>query len=76
MNVHDSDNFAAIHILNPQPEEATCPVHGPVGDKVIDQRTGQMMTCVTCHDPMGSPNRYHLVLSAKKELCTQCHRSY
>ena len=48
----------------------------PVGDKVLDQRTGKMMTCVTCHDPMGSPNRYHLVLSGKKELCTQCHRSY
>jgi predicted CXXCH cytochrome family protein len=48
----------------------------PVGDKVIDQRTGQMMTCVTCHDPMGSEHRYHLVMSAKKELCVQCHRSY
>ncbi len=48
----------------------------PVGEKVIDQRTGQMMTCVTCHDPMGSANRFHLVLNGNKDLCTQCHRSY
>lgn len=48
----------------------------PVGEKVIDQRTGQPMTCVTCHDPMGTDYQFHLVLSGKKELCVQCHRSY
>jgi len=48
----------------------------PVGEAVVDHRTGQNMTCVTCHDPMGTDYRFHLVLSGRKELCVQCHRDY
>jgi predicted CXXCH cytochrome family protein len=47
-----------------------------VGVDVIDPRTGQSMTCLSCHDPMGSDYRYNLKLSGKKALCRQCHRSY
>jgi len=48
----------------------------PVGEKIIDHRTGQAMDCLTCHDPMGTDFRYHLKQSATKDLCVQCHRSY
>ncbi len=48
----------------------------PVGTDVVDHRTGQEMTCLSCHDPMGTEYRYHLKLSGKKALCVQCHRSY
>lgn len=48
----------------------------PVGDKVVDHRTGQTLTCLTCHDPMGTDYRYNLKQSGKKVLCVQCHRSY
>lgn len=47
-----------------------------VGSGVIDHRTGQGMTCLSCHDPMGSEYRYNLKLSGKKALCLQCHRAY
>ncbi len=48
----------------------------PVGVEIVDHRTGQSMTCLSCHDPMGTEYRYHLKLSGKKALCVQCHRSY
>ncbi|MGV1100007.1 cytochrome c3 family protein [Thiovibrio sp. JS02] len=48
----------------------------PVGEKVIDQRTGKAMDCLTCHDPMGTDFKYHLKQSGTKDLCVQCHRSY
>lgn len=48
----------------------------PVGDKVFDPRTGQQVTCVSCHDSMGTDFKFHLKKSGSKELCIQCHRSY
>jgi predicted CXXCH cytochrome family protein len=48
----------------------------PVGDKVLDPRTGQQVTCVSCHDSMGTDFKFHLKKSGSKELCIQCHRSY
>ena len=48
----------------------------PVGPEVLDTHTGQMITCVSCHDPMGSEHKYHLVAEGKKALCIRCHRAY
>lgn len=48
----------------------------PIGEKVIDPRTGGMVSCVTCHTPMGSDYKYELKLSGAKDLCVQCHKSY
>jgi predicted CXXCH cytochrome family protein len=48
----------------------------PVGDDIVDIRTLQGMTCLTCHDPMGTDFKYHLKLSGQKTLCLQCHRAY
>lgn len=48
----------------------------PVGSGVIDPRVNQDVTCLTCHNPMGTDYRYHLKLSGEKALCVQCHRSY
>ncbi len=45
----------------------------PVGEKVRDPRNGQMMTCVTCHDPKGTDFPYQLKLNGQKALCLQCH---
>jgi predicted CXXCH cytochrome family protein len=46
----------------------------PVGTKTIDPRNGQMMTCVSCHDPKGTDFPYQLRLGGEKELCVQCHK--
>lgn len=48
----------------------------PVGEKVLDPRTDQEMTCISCHHPMGTDFKYELRLSGEKDLCIQCHRSY
>lgn len=48
----------------------------PVGEKIIDPRTGLMVTCVSCHNPMGSNFKYELKLSGSKDLCIQCHKRY
>ena len=48
----------------------------PVGDKIIDPRNGQPVTCVTCHDPMGTNFKYNLRLSGEATLCLECHKNY
>ena len=48
----------------------------PIGEKVLDPRSGQIVTCVSCHNPMGTDFRYNLKLSGTKDLCIQCHRTY
>ncbi|MFH1216193.1 MAG: cytochrome c3 family protein [Pseudomonadota bacterium] len=48
----------------------------PVGEKVRDPRSDQMVTCVSCHTPMGSDFKYHLIFSGAKDLCVQCHKKY
>lgn len=46
----------------------------PVGKGVLDQRTGAVMTCVTCHNPHGTDYKNQLRLSGAKALCVQCHQ--
>ena len=64
--------------------EGTCSLAGchptqgvfthPVGEDVIDPRAKEPMSCVTCHDPMGAPEKLHLRLDPDKDLCIQCHQ--
>jgi len=46
----------------------------PFGPGVIDPRTGQMMTCLSCHSPHGTPFVSLLVDSPSRALCLQCHK--
>ncbi len=48
----------------------------PVGPNVLDPRTGQMVTCSTCHNPMGTRFKYQLIRDGKKDLCILCHQAY
>lgn len=48
----------------------------PVGPEVPDPRTGRMITCITCHNPMGTDYPYNLILDGKQQLCVQCHKEY
>ncbi len=48
----------------------------PVGEKVLDPRNGQMVTCVSCHYPMGTEFKFQLKQNGSKELCVPCHRTY
>ncbi|NPA94411.1 MAG: hypothetical protein GXO58_03175 [Thermodesulfobacteria bacterium] len=48
----------------------------PVGPEVLDSHTGQEVTCVSCHNPMGTDYKYHLREEGKKALCILCHRTY
>jgi len=48
----------------------------PIGENVFDPRTGQMMTCGSCHASKGSDYEYHTHFERKKALCVQCHAEY
>ena len=48
----------------------------PVGEKYRDPRTGEPVTCISCHDPMGAMFKFDLRLSGDKDLCIQCHKNY
>lgn len=48
----------------------------PIGPKVLDSHTGQMVTCASCHNPMGTDYPFHLRAEGKKALCILCHRTY
>jgi len=48
----------------------------PIGEDVFDPRTGQMMTCGSCHASKGSDYDYHTRFNRKKALCVQCHAEY
>jgi len=48
----------------------------PIGDKVFDPRTGQKMTCISCHASKGTDYQFHTRYERKKALCVQCHAEY
>lgn len=48
----------------------------PVGPEVLESHTGQMVTCVSCHNPMGTDHKDHLLQEGKRALCVLCHRTY
>jgi predicted CXXCH cytochrome family protein len=48
----------------------------PIGENVFDPRTGQMMTCASCHASKGTDYDYHTRFDRKKALCVQCHAEY
>ena len=48
----------------------------PVGKDAIDPRSKRDITCITCHNLMGSPEQFALRFDRKKQLCIQCHKGY
>jgi predicted CXXCH cytochrome family protein len=45
----------------------------PFGKGVVDPRTKQEMTCLSCHGPHGTAQRNILVADGKRDLCVRCH---
>jgi predicted CXXCH cytochrome family protein len=48
----------------------------PIGETVYDPRTGQMMTCSSCHTTKGTEHENHLKFAGTRDLCVQCHRDH
>ncbi len=48
----------------------------PIGEEAIDPRSKRDITCITCHNLMGTPNEFSLRFDRKKQLCIQCHKGY
>ncbi|MBD3335824.1 MAG: hypothetical protein GF355_09945, partial [Candidatus Eisenbacteria bacterium] len=46
----------------------------PVGPEVIDRRTGEPVTCLSCHQLHGPDFEDYLPLDPAMDLCIQCHR--
>ena len=80
-SLHGSDHLA---MLKDQPDKVCAKCHEehiafthPLGDQAADPRTGQGMTCVSCHDPnAGTQFTYFLRGGAEKGLCMNCHKGY
>jgi predicted CXXCH cytochrome family protein len=47
----------------------------PIGSNVTDPRTGEGMTCLSCHDPHASQFRMILRADPQRALCIECHES-
>jgi predicted CXXCH cytochrome family protein len=46
----------------------------PIGEKALDPRNLEAMSCITCHDPCtGTMFKFNLRGSAERGLCIQCH---
>ena len=45
----------------------------PTGPTVNDPRSGQPLTCLSCHAPHGSAFPSMLIANPQRELCLQCH---
>jgi predicted CXXCH cytochrome family protein len=46
----------------------------PIGEGVIDPRTGQTLTCISCHSLHDARADYMLQFDRKRQLCIQCHK--
>lgn len=49
-------------------------VSHPIGPEVIDPRTEEQVTCLSCHQLHAADFEKYLPLNPKRELCIQCHR--
>jgi predicted CXXCH cytochrome family protein len=49
-------------------------VSHPVGPEILDPRTGQPVTCLSCHQLHGADFAKYLPADPTRELCLQCHR--
>jgi predicted CXXCH cytochrome family protein len=54
--------------------EAAHSASHPVGEGIVDPRTGKNVTCRSCHTMHGSGWPKYLSLDPQMELCIQCHR--
>ncbi len=45
----------------------------PQGENVLDPRTGEMVTCNSCHSMHSSKDEFMLTHDRKRALCIQCH---
>ncbi len=82
-NCHEGHGENNIAMLKGGPTKSCAKCHEthtkfthPIGKKIKDPRNGQTLSCVTCHDPMGTNFKYNLRLSGEGELCLECHKNY
>ena len=54
--------------------ESSHKVSHPSGPEVIDPRTEEPVTCLSCHQLHGARFENYLPLSPEMDLCLQCHR--
>ena len=47
----------------------------PIGSNIIDPRTSEPITCLSCHSPHASQNRMILRADPQRALCVECHAS-
>ncbi len=75
---HGADNAKYLRRLDVELcarcHEAAHRTSHPVGPEVIDARTGEPVTCLSCHQLHGAAFEKYLPLSPEMDLCIQCHK--
>jgi predicted CXXCH cytochrome family protein len=75
---HGSQDSQLLKTRDPQLcagcHEAAHRVSHPMGPEVIDPRTGEEVTCLTCHQLHGAEFDKYLPLNPDMALCVQCHK--
>jgi predicted CXXCH cytochrome family protein len=54
--------------------EAAHRISHPVGPEIVDPRTEQSVTCLSCHQLHGADFGEYIPLDPTRDLCLQCHR--
>lgn len=75
---HGSDNRQYLNSLEvdlcARCHEGAHRVSHPVGPDIIDVRTDEPVTCLSCHTLHGSGYENYLTLDPEMDLCIQCHK--
>jgi predicted CXXCH cytochrome family protein len=79
---HDVHNRNILELSGPTVSELCASCHEeadthahPTGSEYNDPRTGQPLTCVSCHEPHSSDYVFMLTHNLRKDFCVQCHSS-
>jgi len=76
---HGADNERYLANDNPTDLCNTCHSDAhknshPMGEKAIDPRSGEPITCLSCHKMHGSGQDFYLAFDPDMDLCIQCHK--
>lgn len=72
MGSADTKGDGVMELCGQCHEESMKHTH-PVGKGYIDPRSGETLTCTSCHLPHSSDNDFLLSFDYRRDLCVQCH---
>ena len=66
---------ASLDVLCNECHESAAKHQHPLGGGILDPRTNEPMTCLSCHEAHASDHGYQLIADHRRDLCVECHAS-